>query len=184
MRRLFQGAYDTLINMTNRLLFTAAVTAAAIVPQVADAVSGQVSTIYSPTQNACLDVTTTSGYFLDIYGHTCDGATSQQFLFNAAPGQPANTYEIISRSTGECLIKYRLGIRQQACNANPNFPPYWTLLPTDTSGIHDQLAVLSSTGGGSDCVQPAATPPGYPGPLFDLTGCSTNPAQTLTFSGL
>lgn len=148
-----------------------------------------VSRIYSASQHTCLDVSTTDPghYFLDTYGHSCDGATSQSFAFHALSGTPAGTFEITSQSTGMCLDKYRYGIRQESCTGSVP-PDYtnaeWTLQRVGTSG-HRYMIVWTPTVGTSypECVQVYPKPNGYPGPLFNLTNCNTSqPDQTITLA--
>lgn len=151
--------------------------------------SAPVSRIYSAAQRTCLDVSTTDPghYFLDTYGHSCDGAASQSFTFTALSGTPVGTYEITSRSTGECLDKYRSAIRQESCigSVPPDYTnAEWTLQRDGTSG-HRYLFVWTPSVGTSspECVQVYPKPNGYPGPLFDLTECDTSqPDQIITLT--
>jgi hypothetical protein len=162
---------------------------AIVAPQTAvAATTAPVSTIYSAALNTCLDTSTTdpSHYFLDTYGHPCDGAVSQDFAFHAQSSGPAGTYEITSQATGQCIVKYRQALRQAACTGT--VPPdsssnEWTLQPVGTTG-HDYRFVLTSTVGSAypACIQVNPAPGGYPGPLFNTTYCSTNSAQVLTLS--
>ncbi|MDH6108057.1 hypothetical protein P3T36_007465 [Kitasatospora sp. MAP12-15] len=154
----------------------AAVAGAIVVPQTATAQAAPISTIYSAAQNTCLDTSTTdpSHYFLDTYGHTCNESTTQNFAFQAVSGT-SSTYQIVSQANGLCIGKYRLGVRQAACSGYTE----WTLHPVGTSGNRYQF-VAGTSYPGADCIQVSPTPNGYPGPLFDLAGCSSNPAQILT----
>lgn len=149
----------------------------------AAAVSAPVTRIYSAAQHTCLDVATTDPghYFLDTYGHSCDGHTSRAFAFHALAGAPADTFEITSQSTGQCLDKYRSAIRQEACTGSvpPDYTNVeWTLQRVGTTG-HRYLFVWSPTVGTAspECVQVYPTPNGYPGPLFNLTSCNAAQAD-------
>lgn len=165
----------------------AAVALAIAAPQSAGA-AAPVSRIYAAAQNTCLDTSTTdpAHYFLDTYGHTCDGATSQLFGFTAIAGAPAHTYEITSVASGQCMTKYRGAIRQSACaGAVPPDPAAWewTLEPVGSSGNQYQIALSDTLTGAYQptCVQVRPKPSGYPGPLFEYAACdATDPAQILT----
>jgi len=153
-----------------------------VAPQTAAAAAAApVSSIYSATQNTCLDTSTTDPqhYFLDTYGHPCDGASSQAYAFQAVAGSPGG-YTIVSQATGQCLRMYRQAIRQTPCTSGQP-GPVWTIQPVGTSGNQYQIIVLNSAGGTTnDCVQVFPAPSGYPGPLFELKACSSDPSEILT----
>ncbi|MBS2546411.1 RICIN domain-containing protein [Catenulispora sp. NL8] len=160
----------------------AAVTGAIAAPQTAAAQTAApqaapISTIYSAAQNTCLDTSTTDPghYFLDTYGHPCNGSTAQNFAFQAVSGMPG-AYQIVSQANGLCLAKYRLGVRQEACIGSPT----WIPQRVGTSGSRYQF--IASGTSNTDCIQVYPQPNGYPGPLFDLAACSSTPAQILTLS--
>ncbi|MDH6121366.1 hypothetical protein [Kitasatospora sp. GAS204B] len=172
--------------MISKSLLIAATAAAAagagaiVVPQAAAAQAAPISTIYSAAQNTCLDTSTTdpAHYFLDTYGHACNGSTTQNFAFQAVTGTTA-TYQIVSQANGLCIEKYRLGVRQAACSSYTE----WTLHPVGTGGNRYQFVAPGTSGyPTADCIQVYPTPNGYPGPLFDLAGCSSAPGQILTLS--
>ncbi|MDH6108230.1 hypothetical protein P3T36_004305 [Kitasatospora sp. MAP12-15] len=168
-----------MISKSLLLAATAAAAAGAIaVPQTAAAQTAPISTIYSAAQNTCLDTSTTDPgqYFLDTYGHPCSGNTTQNFAFQAVAGTPA-TYQIVSQANGLCIGKLRWGVRQAACSSYTE----WTLHPVGAGGNQYQFAAPSTYAyPNADCIQVSPTPNGYPGPLFDLAGCSSDPAQILT----
>ncbi|QMU74727.1 hypothetical protein GXW83_01965 [Streptacidiphilus sp. PB12-B1b] len=139
--------------------------------------SAPIATIYSAAQNSCLNTSTTdpAHYFLDTYGHPCDGSTAQHFAFQGVSGATA-TYQIVSQANGLCLAKYRLGVRQEACSSSTA----WTLQQVDTNA--DQYQFVAAGTSNADCIQVYPTPSGYPGPLFDLAACASIPAQILTLS--
>jgi hypothetical protein len=151
------------------------------------------SRIYAAAQNTCLDTSTTdpAHYFLDTYGHPCDGAASQSFSFRAVSGAPAHTYEIISVATGQCMTKFRGAIRQSACAGSVPPDPAaweWTLQPVGTVGNQYLIELTSTLTGGLQptCVQVRPQPPGYPGLLFEYSSCDTaDSGQIMTLaSGL
>lgn len=151
-------------------------------PQTADAAqAAPVSSIYSATQNTCLDTSTTDPqhYFLDTYGHPCDGASSQAYAFQAVAGSPGR-YAILSQATGQCLTKYRQGIRQTPCTGGQP-EPLWTIQPVGTSGNQYQIVIPNTAGGTTnDCVRVLPAPSGWPGPLFELQACNSDPSELLT----
>ena len=172
------------------LLRTGALAVAAIgllAPSAAATPAAPISSIRSVAQNTCLDVSTTNParYFLDTYGHACNGSAAQAFSFHPLTAGPPDTFEITSQATGQCLDQYRRGIRQEACiGAVP--PDYtnaeWTLQQVGTTG-HRYLFIETTTFGSTSptCVQTYPTPNGYPGPLFDLTACdASQSAQIFT----
>jgi hypothetical protein len=174
-------------------LFMAATAVAAagtiVTPQTAVAAStAPISSIYSAAQNTCLDTSTTdpSHYFLDTYGHPCNGSTAQAFAFHAISTAPAGTYEITSQATGQCVVPYRSALRQTACSAA--VPPdsvndEWTLQPVGTTGNQYRFVLTYTLGNPTPaCIQVNPQPNGYPGPLFNLAYCSSSTAQILTLS--
>jgi hypothetical protein len=172
------------------LAATAVAAAGAIVtPQTAVAAStAPISSIYSAAQNTCLDTSTTdpSHYFLDTYGHPCNGSTAQAFAFHAMSTGPAGTYEVTSQATGQCVVPYRSALRQAACSGA--VPPdsvndEWTLQPVGTTGNQYRFVLTYTLGNPTPaCIQVNPQPNGYPGPLFNLAYCSSSTAQILTLS--
>ena len=177
------------MRMGNRIkMAIAALSGAAVLvaPAAGAATAAPVSSIRSPAQQTCLDVSTTSGLFADTYGHACDGAASQAFAFHALSTGPANTYEITSRSSGQCLDQYRSGIRQEACTGSVPPDPAnveWTLEQVGTTGHRYNFVVTDTVGTPSPrCVTVSPRPNGYPGPLFDLAACNGDPSQVLALT--
>ena len=168
----------------------AAVTGLLVPSTAAAAPIALTSSIRSATLSTCLDVGTTNPAqgFLDIYGHGCDGSTTQAFTFHPLSAGPTNTFEITSQASGRCIDQYRQGIRQESCTGSVP-PDYtnaeWTLQRVGTTG-HRYLFVETSTLGTllPKCVQTYPKPNGYPGPLFTLSTCDKGePAQVYTLTG-
>ncbi len=162
-------------------------TAGVAVAPASAATAAPVSRIYSAAQNTCLDVSTTGGYFVYVYGNPCTGSAAQAFAFHAVAGAPAGTYEITSRSTGQCLAQYRFGVRQQSCAGSVPPDPTnveWTLQRVGTSGYRYKFVVTSTLGTVSPrCVEVDPQAGGYPGPTFNLTACATGvAAQVLSLT--
>lgn len=140
-----------------------------------------VSSIYSAAQNACLDVSTTdpAHYFLDTYGAACNGSTVQGFAFRSVSGAAANTYHIVSKATGRCMVKYRQGIRQGACSSDAG----WAFQRIGTTGSSYNILLPSTVGSAyPGCIQVNPKPNGYPGAIFTEVLCNSAPSQVLTLT--
>lgn len=148
-------------------------------------VTAPVSSIRSDALNTCLDVSTTNPgqYFLDTYGHSCNGSENQAFAFQQVSTGPANSFQITSRANGQCMDKYRTAIRQESC-AGPIPPSQWTLQRVGTTGYRYQFVVTSTVGlSPQACVQVIPAPGGYPGPIFKIVSCNAGDAtQILTLT--
>ena len=151
-------------------------------------VAAPMSRIFSVSQHTCLDVSTTnpSLSFDDIYGAPCNRSPTQSFAFHRLEHSPAGTFEIVSRSSGQCLDQYRFGVRQESCTGSVPPDPSnveWTLQHVGATGHRYRFQVTSTLGSASArCIQVSPRPSGYPGPLFTLTACSSSPAQVLTLT--
>lgn len=160
---------------------TAALIAAAGAAAPAQAATYPLSSIYSATQNVCLDLTTTDPAhgFLDTYGAVCNGSKAQTFAFQAVSTGPPNTFHISSQSTGQCMIRYREAIRQGACSSDPG----WTFQRVGTTGHQYTLSPPSTVGTSYPrCVEVDPKPNGYPGPTFTAVLCTSAASQVLTLT--
>lgn len=160
---------------------TTAAPALAAGSTVRSATAPLTSRIASSAVHSCLDTSTTdpAHYFLDIYGRACKGTPSQTFTFTPVVGAAAGTYRIGTNTSGQCVVKYRFGLRQAGCLATPN-PVYdeWTLQPVGTTG-HDYRMTVAS---GAGCAQVDPKPQGYPGALFTVHACTGAANQVLTLA--
>ncbi len=152
----------------------------------ATATAGRTSRIASTAVHTCLDTSTTdpAHSFLDTYGRPCSGTASQSFTFTAVVGAPAGTFQVGTSTAGQCVVKYRFGLRQAACPATPSASyDEWTLQPVGTTG-HDYRLLLTSTVVSSTpgCVQVDPKPAGYPGTLFSVHACTGAANQVLTMA--
>lgn len=161
------------------------VIAAAIIPAAgmiaafaapAQAATAPSSSIYSATQNACLNLASTNpaNSFLDAYGAACNGSAAQEFTFQAVSTGPQDTFHIISQATGQCMVRYRFGIRPDACSLDAG----WTFQRVGTTG-HRYNILAPST---ALCIQVNPQPRGYPGAVFTKAPCNSSASQILSLT--
>jgi hypothetical protein len=167
-----------------RVIAAAIIPAAGIVAALAapaQAATTPSSSIYSATQNACLNLVSTNpaNSFLDAYGAACNGSAAQGFTFQALSTGPQDTFHIISQATGQCMIRYRFGIRPDACSLDVG----WTFQRVGTTGHHYNIVVPSSVGTTyPQCIQVNPKPRGYPGAVFTKALCTSAASQVLSLT--
>lgn len=147
------------------------------------------TTIASLPVQTCVDVSTAnvSGFYGYVYGASCTGLPAQTFRFHSLTSEPAGTYQIVSASSGQCLIQYQSGVKQHACTGS--VPPdstntAWTLTKVGATGYHYRFAVTTTIITASPtCLQVYPRPRSHPGPVLLLQACdSTQPNQVLTLT--
>ncbi len=176
----------TAVALTAAAVATAAPPVLAASPSAPAAATASVrSRIASKAVHSCLDTSTTdpAHYFLDIYGRACKGTKPQSFTFTPVAGAAAGTYQIGTNTSGQCVVKYRFGLRQAACLATPN-PSYdeWTLQPVGATGHDYRMTIASGVASGSGCAQAEPKPNGYPGAVFTVTACTDAANQVFTMA--
>ena len=141
------------------------------------------SSIFSAFTNSCVDVlngtTDVNSY---IGTAACASSTEQQFTFlpSADPSTPLpNTYILVNKASGLCLVKFRYGVRQRDCaTATPSNGNAWELLPLDPAAHTYQLRVASSSTFPGACLTTISI-----GALRSSTACSSGaPAAGLVFT--
>ena len=173
-----------------RVHLAAAVAAFAALTGLAGAPVAQAASATSPIRNpplgTCLDPSVSPDPYDTLAGAPCSGSAAQSFSFDALPGGPAHTYEIINQVDGLCLDQYRFGVEQESCTTGSSRPSNvsWTLQLDGTSARKYQIFVTPTVGTSSPrCLQVNPQASGQPGPLFVLSACSSSRAQLFTLTG-
>lgn len=147
------------------------------------------TTIASLPLQTCADVSTAtiSGFYGYAYGTPCTGSPAQTFRFTPLTTGPTGTYQIVNASTGQCLIQYATGVKQNACTGSvpaDSTNTEWTLTRVGTTGYDYRFVVTTSIATSSPtCLQILPKPRSHPGTVLVTQACdTTQPAQVLTLT--
>lgn len=147
------------------------------------------TTIASLPLQTCADVSTAtiSGFYGYVYGTPCTGSPAQTFRFTPLTTGPTGTYQIVNASTGQCLIQYATGVKQNACTGSvpaDSTNTEWTLTRVGTTGYDYRFVVTTSIATSSPtCLQILPKPRSHPGTVLVTQACdTTQPAQVLTLT--